>query len=136
MCRAERHSRTGIISMNAKTLKQTKTKFKSRAYDTGDSQAVSDPSTNPAQRCLTCEIGRDRVCSAWYGRRRAPTLRLLCSLLKQRTRSHRPHALLFRSLSHSPLIACALAVIGCARFALPIPVSSPSLLRFNYPSLR
>ena len=41
-----------------------------KAYDTWDSQAVSDPSTNQAQRCLTCQIGRDGVCSAWYGRKR------------------------------------------------------------------
>ena len=40
------------------------------AYSTGDSQAVSDPSTNPARRCLTCQIGRDGVCSTWYGRKR------------------------------------------------------------------
>jgi hypothetical protein len=41
-----------------------------KAYNTGDSQAVSDPSTNPAQRCLTCQIGRDGVYSTWYGRKR------------------------------------------------------------------
>ena len=40
------------------------------AYDTWDSQAVSDPSTNQAQRCLTWQIGRDAVCSTWYGRKR------------------------------------------------------------------
>ncbi|PAV82691.1 hypothetical protein WR25_23490 [Diploscapter pachys] len=38
-----------------------------KAYDTWDSQAVSDPSTNQARRCLTCQIGRDGVRSAWYG---------------------------------------------------------------------
>ena len=41
-----------------------------KAYNTWDSQAVSDPSTNQAQRCLTCQIGRDGVCSTWYGRKR------------------------------------------------------------------
>ena len=47
---------------------------KSDAYSTGDSQAVSDPSTNPAQRCLTCQIGRDGVFSTWYGRKRHQSL--------------------------------------------------------------
>ena len=41
-----------------------------KAYDTRDSQAVSDPSTNRAQRCLTWQIGRDAVFSTWYGRKR------------------------------------------------------------------
>ena len=41
-----------------------------KAYGTRDSQAVSDPSTNRAQRCLTCQIGRDGVLSTWYGRKR------------------------------------------------------------------
>ena len=40
------------------------------AYSTPDSQAVSDPSTNGAQRCLTWQIGRDAVFSTWYGRKR------------------------------------------------------------------
>ena len=40
-----------------------------KAYNTWDSQAVSDPSTNQAQRCLTCQIGRDGVFSTWYGRK-------------------------------------------------------------------
>src|SRR3954447_10567727 len=41
-----------------------------KAYNTRDSQDVSDPSTNRAQRCLTCQIGRDGVFSARYGRKR------------------------------------------------------------------
>ena len=45
-------------------------KKKQKAYDTRDSQAVSDPSTNRAQRCLTCQIGRDGVLSTWCGRKR------------------------------------------------------------------
>lgn len=32
-----------------------------KAYNIQDSQAVSDPSTNWTQRCLTCQIGRDGV---------------------------------------------------------------------------
>ena len=40
------------------------------AYDTRYSQAVPHPSTNLAQHCLTWQIGRDAVYSAWYGRRR------------------------------------------------------------------
>jgi hypothetical protein len=41
---------------------------KVKAYGTPGSQAVSNPSTNKARRCLTCQIGRDGVRSAWYGR--------------------------------------------------------------------
>ena len=40
------------------------------AYSTLDSQAVSDPSTKRAQRCLTWLIGREAVFSTWYGRKR------------------------------------------------------------------
>ena len=43
---------------------------KQKAYGTRDSQAVSDPSTNRAQRCLTGQIERDGVFSTWYGRKR------------------------------------------------------------------
>ena len=32
------------------------------------SQAVTHPSTNRARRCLTSVIGRELVCSTWYGR--------------------------------------------------------------------
>ena len=42
----------------------------SKAYVTRDSQAVSDPSTNRAHRCLTCQIGRDGVFSTSYERKR------------------------------------------------------------------
>ena len=40
-----------------------------KVYDTGCSQAVTVPSTNPSQQCLTWQIGRDAVLSLWYGRR-------------------------------------------------------------------
>ena len=39
------------------------------AYDTGYSQAVTHPSTNPARQSLTSVIGREPVFSLWYGRR-------------------------------------------------------------------
>ena len=38
------------------------------ANSTQSSQAVSLPSTNWAQRCLTSVIGRELVFSTWYGR--------------------------------------------------------------------
>ena len=55
-------------------LKKLSWEYKERskkeiAYSTWDSQAVSDPSTNQAQRCLTWQIGRDVVFSTWYGRK-------------------------------------------------------------------
>lgn len=40
-----------------------------KAYDTAYSQAVTHPSTNAAQSCLTSVIGRELVFSTWYGRR-------------------------------------------------------------------
>ena len=45
-------------------------KKKKKAYNTWYSQAVSHPSTNQARPCLASEIGRDRACSGWYGRKR------------------------------------------------------------------
>ena len=42
---------------------------KNFAYSTRCSQAVTHPSTNRARRCLTSVIGRELVCSTWYGRR-------------------------------------------------------------------
>ena len=37
-------------------------------YSTVYSQAVTHPSTNTAQHCLTSVIGRELVLSMWYGR--------------------------------------------------------------------
>ena len=51
-----------------------------KAYSTWYSQAVSHPSTNQARPCLASEIGRDRACSGWYGRKRE--LHLQMDLLK------------------------------------------------------
>ena len=39
-----------------------------KANSTWCSQAVTHPSTNQAQRCLTSVIGRELVLSTWYGR--------------------------------------------------------------------
>ena len=46
----------------------TKKKKKKNANGTWCSQAVTHPSTNQARRCLTSVIGREPVCSTWYGR--------------------------------------------------------------------
>ena len=43
-------------------------KRKKEDNSTRGSQAVTHPSTNRAQRCLTSVIGRELVFSAWYGR--------------------------------------------------------------------
>ena len=37
------------------------------AYSTEYSQAVTHPSTNSAQSCLTAVIRQELVCSTWYG---------------------------------------------------------------------
>ena len=49
-------------------------KLNSKGYGTGDSQAVTHPSTNPACGCLTSEIERDRVHSTEYGRIHTSTI--------------------------------------------------------------
>ena len=48
--------------------------FRSKGYGTRCSQAVPHPSTILARRCLTSVIGRERVCSSWYGRRQRKAL--------------------------------------------------------------
>ena len=57
-----------------------------KTYSTGYSQAVTHPSTNPAQCCLTSLIRREPVHSAWYGRR---TLHHLHRHLLYRQSDHR-----------------------------------------------
>ena len=50
-------------------------------YSTMYSQAVTHPSTNMAQCCLTSVIGRELVFSTWYGRRQGE-LEILANWLK------------------------------------------------------
>ena len=57
-----------------------------KTYSTGYSQAVTHPSTNSAQCCLTSVIRREPVHSAWYGRR---------------TMQHLHRRLLYRQSDHS-----------------------------------
>ena len=52
------------------------------AYSTEYSQAVTHPSTNSAQCCLTSVIGRELVYSTWYGRRHL--IQLTLAILKQK----------------------------------------------------
>ena len=57
-------------------------------YSTAYSQAVTHPSTNAAQCCLTSVIGRELVFSTWYGRIQGSTQdwsdrSILCSLFKE-----------------------------------------------------
>ena len=49
------------------TLSLTSFELKNE-YSTAYSQAVTHPSTNAAQCCLTSVIGRELVFSTWYGR--------------------------------------------------------------------
>ena len=67
---------TNIYYLFYKDLKWLQSKFlitnyktKVYAYSTKYSQAVTHPSTNLAQCCLTSVIRRELVCSTWYGRR-------------------------------------------------------------------
>ena len=64
------------------------------AYSTLDSQAVSDPSTKRARRCLTWLIGREAVFSTWYGRKRESSPCTLATIpVKKRAPRHdtQPH---------------------------------------------
>ena len=45
-----------------------------KAYNTGDSQAVTHQSTNPALHCLTSVIRRELVLSVWRDRRHQVTI--------------------------------------------------------------
>ena len=47
---------------------------KQKAYGTECSQVVTLPSTDSARCCLTSVIGREPVCSTWYGRKLKSTL--------------------------------------------------------------
>ena len=57
------------VSAILMSLKINQTCFDSKnEYSTAYSQAVTHPSTNAAQCCLTSVIGRELVFSTWYGR--------------------------------------------------------------------
>ena len=56
------------ISMAKQSFCQFSYKESRKGYGTGNSQAVTHPSTNPACGCLTSEIERNRVYSTEYGR--------------------------------------------------------------------
>ena len=64
------------------SLPNGKKKKEKKAYSTWYSQSVSRTSTNQARRGLASEIGRDRACSAWYGRKRRK--KLLVGLIYRR----------------------------------------------------
>ena len=64
VCLYVRLSVTKLCNLLFNVYKQTK------VYNTRSSQAVPHPSTILARWCLTSVIGRERVYSSWYGRRR------------------------------------------------------------------
>ena len=59
-----------ILKVTVKTLKVTVIFYK-KAYNTGYSQVVTHPGTNPAQHHLTSVIRRELVLSRWYGCRQS-----------------------------------------------------------------
>ena len=65
------HRAHGLQGLRESPALVTRQKIK-KAYSTWYSQAVSHPSTNQARPCLASEIGRDRACSGWCGRKRQP----------------------------------------------------------------
>ena len=70
------------LSFNQVFFCKRKTIVIQKAYNTEYSQAVTHPSTNSAQCCLTSVIGRELVYSTWYGRRHLMLLTL--AILKQK----------------------------------------------------
>ena len=65
-----RHIATGDIELTGrKKWHLCQLLASKKTYSTGYSQAVTHPSTNPAQCCLISMIRREPVHSAWYGRR-------------------------------------------------------------------
>ena len=68
-----------------------KKKKKKSGLSTRYSQPVTHASTNRARRCLTSQIGRDGVCSAWYGPS-PPAATLYQQLYARRSRRSRLRA--------------------------------------------
>ena len=60
-----------------------------KAYDTAYSQAVTHPSTNAAQSCLTSVIGRELVFSTWYGRRHIVSFQVSMQLFLKNEKAKR-----------------------------------------------
>ena len=66
---------TKILRLSGRTEHRDPLLACKKTYSTGYSQAVTHPSTNPAQCCLTSVIRREPVHSAWYGRRTQQLIR-------------------------------------------------------------
>ena len=71
----------------------TKGKTVQNVYSNLYSQAVTHPSTNRSQPCLTSVIGRELVYSRWYGRRQPSQGNILMQLVKnaKHIRTHVDH---------------------------------------------
>ena len=70
MCKNMDDRSEALCTVDGQITKELFEREKKKAYNTCGSQAVTHPSTEQAQRCLTSVIGREQVYSAWYGRRR------------------------------------------------------------------
>ena len=64
---------TYLINITRYSIWQGRNGVKFEAYNTGYSQTVTHPSTNPARPGLTSVIRREPVHSRWYGHRRKNT---------------------------------------------------------------
>ena len=103
-----------------------------KTYSTGYSQAVTNPSTNPAQCCLTSVIRREPVHSAWYGRR---TMQHLHRRLLYRQSDHRIWAFGGKQLKNVTLHLASYAQIkiGWKRGISPIAGMQKDLQHWVFP---
>ena len=86
LCRARSITLLWQLSKNEQIPQLSKNGLSTRY-----SQPVTHASTNRARRCLTSQIGRDGVCSAWYGP--SPPAATLYQQLYEEGRGCAPRAL-------------------------------------------
>ena len=85
-----KHPPAGSIGSDSVRVMVTKGKTVQNVYSNLYSQAVTHPSTNRSQPCLTSVIGRELVYSRWYGRRQPSGGKILMPKSKNAGHTHVP----------------------------------------------
>ena len=78
----------GVVSQSVSLLVTKGGKTMQNVYSNLYSQAVTHPSTNRSQPCLTSVIGRELVYSRWYGRRHQSRGKILMQKSKNAGQTH------------------------------------------------